>query len=69
LITCKLNNGQTGTELCEYLDMSRQVVTKHLGVLETSKPRSDRRRGRETLRYLNPLPLQEIYERDQLMFR
>ncbi len=57
------NNGQTLGELCEYLDMTRQAVTKHLLLLEAAKLVVVAWRGREKLHYLNPVPLQEIYER------
>jgi DNA-binding transcriptional ArsR family regulator len=30
------NNGQTLTELCEHLEMTRQAVTQHLEVLEAA---------------------------------
>jgi DNA-binding transcriptional ArsR family regulator len=57
------NNGQTLSELCEHLDMSRQAVTKHLRLLEEANLVTTLWRGREKLHYLNPVPLQEIYER------
>ena len=57
------NNGQTLSELCEHLDMSRQAVTKHLVLLEGSNLVATVWRGREKLHYLNPVPLQEIYDR------
>jgi DNA-binding transcriptional ArsR family regulator len=57
------NNGQTLGELCAYLDMTRQAVTKHLQLLEEAKLVVVVWRGREKLHYLNPVPLQEIYER------
>ena len=57
------SNGQTLSELCEHLDMSRQAVTKHLILLEEAKLVSVVWRGREKLHYLNPVPLHEIYER------
>src|SRR3954471_13342896 len=57
------SNGQTLGELSEHLDMSRQAVTKHLGLLEAAKLVSVVWRGREKLHYLNPVPLHEIYER------
>ncbi|MFN3323204.1 MAG: ArsR/SmtB family transcription factor [Bryobacteraceae bacterium] len=56
-------NGQTLGELCEDLDMSRQAVTKHLGILEEANLVVTFRRGREKLHYLNPVPIQEIHER------
>jgi len=57
------NNGQTLTELCEHLDMTRQAVTKHLMLLEKANLVAVVWRGREKLHYLNPMPLHEIYER------
>jgi len=57
------DNGQTLSELCEYLDMSRQAVTKHLVLLEEAKLVVTVWRGREKLHYLNPVPLHEIAER------
>lgn len=57
------SNGQTLSELCEHLDMTRQAVTQHLEVLEAAKLVTTVWRGREKLHYLNPVPLQEIYER------
>jgi DNA-binding transcriptional ArsR family regulator len=58
-----VNNGQTLSELCEHLDMTRQAVTKHLGLLEAANLVVTVWRGREKLHYLNPVPLQEIYDR------
>ena len=57
------SNGQTLTELCAHLDMTRQAVTKHLGLLEKANLVAVVWRGREKLHYLNPVPLHEIYER------
>ncbi len=57
------NNGQTLGEMCEHLDMTRQAVTKHLLLLEAANLVVTVWRGREKLHYLNPVPLQEIYER------
>ena len=57
------DNGQTLTELCEHLEMSRQAVTKHLRVLESADLVVVVWRGREKLHYLNPLPLHEVTER------
>ena len=57
------SNGQTLTELCTHLDMSRQAVTKHLALLEAANLVATVWRGREKLHYLNPVPLHEIYER------
>jgi DNA-binding transcriptional ArsR family regulator len=57
------HDGQTLQELCEHLDMTRQGVTQHLGVLEAANLVATTWRGREKLHFLNPVPLQEIYER------
>jgi len=57
------NNGQTLSELCEHLDMTRQAVAKHLALLEAANLVVTLWRGREKLHYLNPAPLHEIYER------
>ncbi len=57
------NNGQTLTELCQHLDMSRQAVTKHLALLERANLVVILWHGREKLHYLNPVPLQQITER------
>jgi DNA-binding transcriptional ArsR family regulator len=57
------DNGRTLGDLCEYLDMSRQAVTKHLALLEAANLVATVWRGREKLHYLNPVPLHEIYER------
>ena len=57
------NDGQTLNELCEHLDMTRQGVTQHLAVLESANLVATAWRGREKLHFLNPIPLQEIYER------
>ncbi|HEX5459871.1 MAG TPA: metalloregulator ArsR/SmtB family transcription factor [Steroidobacteraceae bacterium] len=57
------HDGQTLGDLCTHLDMTRQAVTQHLGVLEAANLIATLRRGREKLHFLNPVPLQEIYER------
>jgi DNA-binding transcriptional ArsR family regulator len=57
------HDGRTLSELCEHLDMTRQGVTQHLAVLEAANLVATVRRGREKLHFLNPVPLQEIYER------
>ncbi|MFJ2753243.1 ArsR/SmtB family transcription factor [Streptomyces sp. NPDC087297] len=57
------NNGQTLGELCESVQMARQSLTQHLGVLEAAHLVSTVRKGREKLHYLNPVPLHEIAER------
>jgi DNA-binding transcriptional ArsR family regulator len=57
------DNGQTLNELCGYLDMTRQAVTKHLALLESANLIVTTWRGREKLHYLNPVPINDIYER------
>jgi DNA-binding transcriptional ArsR family regulator len=57
------NDGQTLSQLCEHLAMKRQSVTQHLGLLEEANLVAIRWRGREKLHFLNPAPLQDIYER------
>ena len=57
------NDGRTLNQLCEHLDMSRQGVTQHLNQLEAANLVAVAWRGREKLHFLNPVPLQEIYER------
>ncbi len=56
-------NGQSLSELCERLAITRQAVTKHLALLEAANLVVTVRRGREKLHYLNPVPISEIYER------
>ncbi len=56
-------NGQTLGELCEGLAMSRQAVTKHLGILETANLVAIQWRGREKLHFINPVPINDIAER------
>ena len=56
-------NGQSLTELTATLKMSRQAVTKHLGILEEANLVVPVWKGREKLHYLNPVPLRLIYLR------
>src|SRR5215468_970483 len=57
------NDGRSLNELCEHLDMTRQGVTQHLAVLEAANLVATDWRGREKLHFLNPVPLQTIYDR------
>ena len=57
------HDGRTLNELCEHLDMTRQGVTQHVAVLQAANLVAAVRHGREKLHYLNPVPLQDIYER------
>jgi DNA-binding transcriptional ArsR family regulator len=58
-----LANGQTLSQLCEGLDMSRQAVSKHLSILAAGNLVTMRREGRHTLHFINPVPINEIAER------
>jgi DNA-binding transcriptional ArsR family regulator len=59
----RADNGQTLSELCKRLDMSRQAVTKHLAILEGANLVTTVRKGREKEHYLNPVPINDIAER------
>ena len=56
-------SGKSLSELCEHLDMTRQAVAQHLGVLEAANLVTTVWRGREKLHYLNPVPIHEIFGR------
>lgn len=56
-------SGLTLGELCEEMDMTRQAVTHHLNLLEKANLVSTKWRGREKLHYLNPVPIQQLYDR------
>jgi DNA-binding transcriptional ArsR family regulator len=56
-------NGQTLGELCDGHEMTRQAVTKHLGILEDANLVVTLKQGREKLHYLNPVPIHDIAER------
>src|SRR5690348_9021672 len=56
-------DGQTLNELCARLDMTRQAVSKHLGILEEANLVATVKQGREKLHYLNPVPIHDIAER------
>jgi len=59
----RADNGQTLNELCARLDMTRQAVSKHLGILEEANLVATVKQGREKLHYLNPVPIHDIAER------
>ncbi|TDE28154.1 metalloregulator ArsR/SmtB family transcription factor [Nonomuraea mesophila] len=56
-------SGQTLRELCAELDMARQSVSKHLGVLEAANLVTTVWRGREKLHHLNAVPINAIADR------
>ena len=58
-----LEDGQTLGKLAAELDMTRFGVMKHLRVLEDAHLVVTRRSGREKFHYLNPIPLQLLYDR------
>jgi DNA-binding transcriptional ArsR family regulator len=56
-------DGQSLSELEAGQPMSRFGVMKHLRVLEDAGLLTTRRRGREKLHFLNPVPIRQIQER------
>src|SRR5689334_12004348 len=58
-----VRDGRTLTELESELEMTRFGVAKHLRVLEDAGLVVVRRRGREKLHFLNPVPIRLIHDR------
>ena len=56
-------DGRTLTELESELEMTRFGVMKHLRVLEEAGLVVTRKRGREKLHFLNPVPIRLIHDR------
>ena len=56
-------DGQTLTGLVERCDMTRFGVMKHLRILEEAGLVVTRRRGREKLHFLNPVPIRLVHDR------
>jgi DNA-binding transcriptional ArsR family regulator len=56
-------DGQTLSALEERLPMTRFGVMKHLKVLEEAGLVVTRKRGREKLHFLNPVPIRLIHDR------
>ena len=56
-------DGQTLTALEERVPMSRFGVMKHLKILEEAGLVVTRKRGREKLHFLNPVPIRLIHDR------
>ena len=56
-------DGQTLSALEQRLPMTRFGVAKHLKVLEGAGLVTTRRRGREKLHFLNPVPIREVHDR------
>lgn len=56
----RLRNGQTLSELCAGIEITRQAITKHLKVLEEANLVVTRRRGRQKQHFLNPVPINAV---------
>jgi len=56
-------DGQSLSSLEEGVPMSRFGVMKHLRVLEEAGLVTTRKRGREKLHFLNPVPIRLIHDR------
>lgn len=57
-------DGQRLTELCALLpELTRFGVMKHLAVLEAAGLVTSEKVGREKRHYLNPVPIQQIFDR------
>ena len=56
-------DGQTLVSLTARHDMTRIAVAKHLKILEDAGLIVSRRRGREKLHYLNPVPIRGVHDR------
>ena len=56
-------DGQTLSALESRLPMTRFGVMKHLRVLEEARLITTRRRGREKLHFLNPVPIRLVHDR------
>src|SRR5688572_19391407 len=57
------DDGQTLSALEERLPMTRYGVMKHLRVLEEANLVTTKRRGREKLHFLNPVPIRLVHDR------
>jgi DNA-binding transcriptional ArsR family regulator len=57
------HDGQTLSALEQGIPMTRFGVMKHLRVLEDAHLVTTRRRGREKLHFLNPVPIRLVHDR------
>src|SRR4051794_17140027 len=57
------HDGQSLSALEENLPMTRFGVMKHLRVLERAGLITTRKRGREKLHFLNPVPIRLVHDR------
>jgi DNA-binding transcriptional ArsR family regulator len=53
----------TGAIAARFPRLSRFAVMQHLRVLEEAELVIPRREGRERYNYLNPVPIQQVYDR------
>ena len=56
-------DGQSLVALYSKFDMTRVGIAKHLGLLEEAGLVATRRKGREKLHYLNPVPIRLVHDR------
>ena len=62
-------DGQTLVSLTARHDMTGIAVAKHLKILEDAGLIVSRRRGREKLHYLNPVPIRLVHDRWVSMYQ
>jgi len=53
----------TGDLAARFPDLTRFAVMQHLGVLQEAELVVVRREGRKRYNYLNPMPIQQVYDR------
>jgi uncharacterized protein YndB with AHSA1/START domain len=58
-----IEDGQSLSSLEARFDMTRVAVAKHLGILESAGLVVTKRRGREKLHFLNPVPIRLVHDR------
>jgi len=58
-----IKEGRSLSELEEHLPMTRFGVMKHLKILKEAGLVTTKKNGRETLHYLNSVPIQMVYDR------
>ena len=63
LVALFKHDGQTLSALEQRFPMTRIGVMKHLRVLEGAGLVATRRRGREKLHFLNPVPIRLVHDR------
>lgn len=55
--------GATVNDVCKYFEVSRVMIMKHIGVLESADLIVSRKVGRTRQLYLNAVPLQAVHDR------